>query len=409
MHLRKIAVALFAFLGTLSAQAQYDLVLKGGHVIDAKNGIDAVRDVAIRDGKIAAVDANIPATSAKRSVDVQGLYVTPGLVDIHVHVYTGTGVPHVYYGDNSVYPDDHSFKACTTTMADAGSSGALSFPDFKQRVIDRAKTRVLAFLNIASRGMDSGPIEQDMAGMDAKLTASVVKQYPSVIVGIKSAHFQGPEWTSVDRAVEAGTLANVPVMVDFGIFRPERPHSELVLKHLRPGDIYTHAYLDRVPMLDENGKVRPYLFEAQKRGVIFDVGHGGGSFVFRYAVPATQQGFYPNSISTDLHIGSMNAGMKDMVNVMSKFLNLKMPLKTVIQASTWNPAREIHREEFGNLSVGSTADVAVLRLDTGRFGFLDVDQKAMSGTQRLACEMTIMGGQVMYDLNARAYDAWDKK
>lgn len=400
---------LFAALLPLAAQTPYDLLLKGGHVIDPKNNLDAVMDVAVFNGKIAAVAAQIPANSAKRTVDLRGLYVTPGLVDIHVHVYTGTGVPKVYYGDNSVYPDNHSFKACTTTMVDAGSSGALNFEDFKQRVIDRSKTRVLAFLNIASRGMDSGPSEQDLGSMDPQLAAATIKSHSETLIGVKCAHYQGPEWIPVDRAVEAAGMTGVPVMVDFGIFRAERPHSELVLKHLRPGDIYTHAYLDRVPMLDENGKVRPYLFEAQKRGVIFDVGHGGGSFVFKYAVPATQQGFYPNSISTDLHTGSMNAGMKDMVNVMSKFLNLKMPLKDVIRASTWNPAREIHREQFGNLSVGSTADIAVFRMDSGDFGFLDVAGKSMKGTQRLGCEMTVMGGELMYDLNARASDAWDKK
>jgi dihydroorotase len=393
----------------LAAQAQYDLVLRGGHVIDPKNGVDARRDVAIRDGRIAAIAEGIPASAAKRAVDVTGLFVTPGLVDIHVHVYAGTGVPNVYYGDNSVYPDGHSFKACTTTMVDAGSSGHYNFPDFKQRIIDRSKTRVLAFVNIASRGMDSGPIEQDLGGLDANLAAATVKQYPNVVVGIKSAHFQGPQWISVDRAVEAGTMAGVPVMVDFGIFRPERPHEELVLKHLRPGDIYTHTYLKSVPMLDSQGKVRPYLFEARKRGVIFDAGHGAGSFVFRQAVPATQQGFFPDSISTDLHIASMNAGMKDMVNVMSKFLNLRMPLKDVIQASTWNPASEIKRADLGHLTVGAAADIAVLRLETGNFGFLDVEQNMMPGSQRLGCEMTILGGQVLYDLNARAADAWDKK
>ena len=405
----RLATWLCLTAAQLAAQAPYDLLLKGGHVIDPKNGIDAVRDVGIRDGRIAAVQENLPSSSATRTVDAAGLYVTPGLVDIHVHVYAGTGVPHVYYGDNSVYPDDHSFKACTTTMVDAGSSGAHDFPDFRQRIIDRAKTRVLAFLNIASNGMDSGPVENDLGSMDADLAAATVKQHRDVLVGIKSAHYRGPEWTPVDRAVQAGRIADVPVMIDFGLFRPERPHSELVLKHLRPGDIYTHTYLDRVPMLDDQGKVRPYLFEAQKRGIIFDVGHGGGSFVWRHAVPATQQGFYPNSISTDLHVGSMNSGMKDMVNVMSKFLNLKMSLKDVIAASTWNPAREVRREELGHLSAGAVADIAVLRLETGKFGFMDVEGRAMAGTQRLGCEMTILGGKVMYDLNARASIAWDAK
>src|SRR2546425_2724524 len=160
-------------------------------------------------------------------------------------------------------------------------------------------------------------------------------------------------------------------MVDFGEFRPERPYQDLVLKKLRPGDISTHMYLGAVPMLDDNQKVLPYLFEARKRGVIFDVGHGGCSFLFRQAVPAVRQGFVPDSISTDLHISSMNAGMKNMLNVMSKFLNIGMALDDVVARSTWNPAREIHREEFGNLSVGALADVAVLRVEKGNFGFVD--------------------------------------
>lgn len=385
----------------------YDLILKGGHVIDPKNNIDGVRDVAVLEGRIAAVAPSITG-AAKRTADVSGLYVTPGLVDIHVHVYAGTGVKGSYAGDNSVYPDDHGPKACTTTMADAGSSGHITFEDFEQRIIERSKTRVLAFLNIAGRGMMGGPIEQDLGDMDAKLTANAVMAHRNRIVGIKTAHYAGPEWDPVDRAVDAGKIAGVPVMVDFGIFRRERPHSELVLKHLRPGDIYTHTYLSRVPMLDENGKLRPYLDEGRKRGVIYDVGHGGGSFVFRWAVPATQQGFYPDSISTDLHITSMNAGMKDMVNVMSKFLNLKMPLNSVIRASTWNPAREIHREEFGHLTPGAVADIAVLRLESGKFGFMDVEGYSLQGTQRLGCEMTINGGAILYDLNARASIGWEQ-
>lgn len=400
---------LFVAFSAFAAAQQYDLLLTGGRVIDPKNNLDGVRDVAISGGKIAEVADTIDPKKAKRTVDVTGLLVTPGLVDIHVHVYAGTGVKGSYSGDNSVYPDDHSFKACTTTMVDAGSSGWSNFDDFNQRIISRAKTRVLAFVNIVGRGMGGGPMEQDLTDMDAKKTAQVILDNKNVIVGVKTAHYAGPEWTPVDRAVEAATIAKVPVMVDFGIFRVERPHSELVLKHLRPGDIYTHAYLDRVPMLDESGKLRPYLMEGRKRGIIYDVGHGGGSFVFKYAVPATQQGFFPDSISTDLHIGSMNAGMKDMVNVMSKFLSLNMPLVDVIRASTWSPAREIKREEFGHLTPGATADISVLRLDRGYFGYLDVDRKMMTGTQRLGCEMTILKGDVQYDLNARASDRWDKK
>ncbi len=154
--------------------------------------------------------------------------------------------------------------------------------------------------------------------------------------------------------------------------------------------------------------LRPYLFEARKRGVIFDVGHGGGSFLFRQAVPAIQQGFVPDSISTDLHIGSMNAGMKSMLNVMSKFLNMGMPVDDVIGRSTWNPAREIKREELGNLSVGAPADVAVLRLEHGDFGFVDINGARLRGHQKLICELTVRDGRVVYDLNGITREDWDK-
>jgi dihydroorotase len=390
-------------------QAKYDLLLKNGFVIDPKNGVSERRDLAISGGLIAASEKSIDPSTATRVVDVTGLYVTPGLVDIHVHVYAGTGMSRAYTGDLSVYPDGFSFRSCVTTMVDAGSSGWHNFEDFKQRVIDRAKTRVFAFVNIVGQGMGGGPVEQDVNDMNAQRTSEMVRKYPDVIVGIKTAHYARPDWAAVDRALEAGRLANVPVMVDFGEFRPERPHEDLILKKLRPGDIYTHTYLARVPMLDENNHVRSYLFEGKKRGVIFDVGHGGGSFVFRYAIPAMKQGFTPDSISTDLHVGSMNAGMKDMVNVMSKFLSLDMPLDEVILKSTWNPAREVHREKQGHLTVGSAADVGVLRLDRGEFGFVDVDKFRFVGTQRLACEMTLLGGNVVYDLNGRSSDPWDKK
>jgi dihydroorotase len=389
------------------AQSSYDLLLKGGHVIDGKNKISAVRDVAIQDGRIAEVATDIPASKAAKVVDVSGLYVVPGLVDIHVHVYAGTGQREAYCGDNSVYPDGFTFRSGVTTVADAGSSGWRNFPDFKDRVIDRAKTRVLAFLNIVGRGMAGAP-EQDLSDMDSQAAARQALEHKDVIIGIKTAHYAGPEWTPVEHAVEAGTLAGVPVMVDFGVFRPERPFQELVLKKLRPGDIYTHTYLDRVPMLDDEGRILPYLFDARKRGVIFDVGHGGGSFLFRQAVPAMRQGFAPDSISTDLHISSMNAGMKDMLNVMSKFLNMGMPLDEVIARSTWTPAREIKREELGNLSVGAAADVAVLRVQEGNFGFVDTYGARMMGSRMLACELTIRDGRVVYDLNGITREDWEK-
>jgi dihydroorotase len=402
----KLLWTVLAASALLQAQPQYDLLLKGGHVIDPKNKVDAVRDVAVKAGKIALVSANIPASQARKTVDVTGLYVTPGLVDIHVHVYAGTGHRGGYNGDNSVYPDGHTFRSGVTTVVDAGSSGRLEFADFKDRVIKRSHTRVLAFLNIVGHSMGGGAIEQNLADMDAAQTAATAKANKDLIVGIKTAHYQGPEWAPVDRAVEAGKLAGLPVMVDFGTFRPERPFQELVLKKLRAGDISTHMYLDRVPMLDDSGKVLPYLWEARKRGIIFDAGHGGGSFLFRQAVPAIKQGLIPDSISTDLHITSMNAGMKDMLNVMSKFLTMGLPLNDVILRSTWQPAREIHREELGNLSPGSPADIAVIRLEKGNFGYVDVYGGRLRGDRKLVAEMTVLGGKVMWDLNGISRDDW---
>ena len=401
----------FAFLlVTLAAfsQEQYDLLIKSGHVIDAKNRISAVRDVAIRNHKIAEVAADIPVSKALKVIDAKGLYVTPGLVDIHGHVYAGTGQRGAYSGDLSIYPDGFTFRSGVTTVADAGSSGWRNFPDFKDRVIDRSKTRILAFLNIVGNGMGGGRIEQNVEDMDAKATAEQARKYRGTVVGVKTAHFNGPEWVAVDRAVEAGTAASLPVMVDFGTFRPERPYQELVLKHLRSGDISTHMYLGAVPMLDDNSRVLPYLFEARKRGIIFDVGHGGGSFLFRQAVPAIQQGFIPDSISTDIHVGSMNGGMKDMLNVMSKFLIMGESLDQVIAQSTWHPAREIKMEDLGNLSVGAPADIAVLRLERGNFGFVDVNGARMKGTQRLDCELTVRDGLVVYDQNGISREDWEK-
>jgi dihydroorotase len=391
-----------------AAQPQYDLLLKGGHLIDPKNRLSARRDLAIKDGKIAAVAEDIAASQAAKTVDVSSLYVTPGLLDIHVHVYAGTGMRGAYSGDLSVYPDPFTYRTGVTTVVDAGSSGWRNFPDFKDRVIDRSRTRVLAMLNIVGNGMGGGKIEQDTSDMDARATAELARRYPGLVVAIKTAHYAAPDWIAVERSVEAGNLAALPVMVDFGSFLPERPFQDLVLKKLRPGDIYTHAYLAMVPMLDASGRVLPYLFEARKRGVIFDVGHGGGSFLFRQAVPAIRQGFIADSISTDLHVGSMNAGMKDMLNVMSKFLNMGLTLDDVIARSTWRPAQIIKREDLGQLSVGAPADVAVLKVERGDFGFVDVYGARLRGAQKLVAELTIHHGRVVWDLNGLTREDWDK-
>jgi dihydroorotase len=391
------------------AQTDYDLLLKGGRVVDPKSKINAVRDVAIAGGKIAAVDASIPATRARRTVDVSGLYVTPGIVDIHTHVYTGTGERNSYAGDNAVYPDGFTFRVGVTTVADAGGAGWRNFEDFKNRVIDRSQTRVLAFLNIVGNGMRGGKFEQDLGDMEVKPTVEMARKHKGTIIGIKSAHYEGPDWAPFERGEEAARSAGIPLMVDYGTNRPERPLYDLLNKVYRPGDIYTHMYSGlRGEQDPATGGPSKALLDGRKRGVIFDVGHGGGSFLWRLAVPMMKAGFVPDSISTDLHIGSMNSGMKDMLNVMSKFVAMGMPLEEVILRSTWNPAREIQHEELGHLTVGAIADVAVLRLEKGNFGFIDSNGARLRGSQKLLCELTIKNGRIAYDLNGIARDDWDK-
>jgi dihydroorotase len=394
-------LGLFLAASHAVAQPTYDLVLTGGHVIDPRNGIDGVMDVAVAEGRIAAVRANIDRAQARQVVDVGGLYVTPGLIDIHVHVFATTGMRGAWAGDNSVLPDGFSFRSGVTTMVDAGSSGWRNFEDFRRTVIDRSRTRVLAMLNIVGLGMLTDVPEQNVHDMDAKAAADMAARHRDVVVGVKSAHYQGPEWVSVDRAIEAGRAAGIPVMVDFGYFREERPYYQLVTERLRPGDLSTHMFRGPVPYIGADGTLLEYLQQARARGVLFDVGHGGGSFVFRTMVPAVQQGFYPDTISTDLHTGSMNAGMMDMITTMSKFLVAGMPMVEVIRRSTDTPARVIQRPELGHLSVGAEADIAVLRVLEGQFAYADGARGTLEGDRRMMCELTLRAGRVVWDWNAR--------
>lgn len=406
-----VLVALtIAMLNASVVNAQdFTLVIKGGHVIDAKNNINEVMDVAVKDDKIVRVAKNIDAKGAQ-VVDATGLFVTPGLIDIHSHNFYGTKEDH-YLSDGfvAVAPDPFTFRSGVTTVADAGGAGWKNFTTFRDQTINHSDTRVFSFLNIVGEGMRGGPWEQNIKDMDAKMTASVIKAHKDLIVGIKVAHYEGKEWDPVDRAVEAGTAANVPVMIDFGGNNPPLSIEELFMKHLRPGDIFTHCFAQlgsREAIVDEQGKLKPFVEAAQKRGIIFDVGHGGGSFRFSQAVPALKAGFIPNTISTDLHTGSMNAGMKDQLNVMSKFLNMGMTLQQVMTASTWNPAKAIKHEELGNLSPGSVADIAVFSLKKGKFGFIDSSGFRMNGDQKLETELTVRAGKVMWDLNGISRPAW---
>ncbi len=398
-------------ISSLALAQDFDVLIKGGHVIDAKNNINGIMDIAITDGKIAKVAPNISSTSSKKTINANGLLVTPGLIDIHGHNFFGT-LRKAYLSNSfsSLPPDGFTFRSGVTTIVDVGGAGWKNFETFKEQTIDQSKTRVLSFLNIIGSGMKGGSVEQNILDMDPEATAKKAKQYPGIIVGVKLAHYSGPNWEPTNLAIKAGTIGDIPVMIDFGGSDPELSMKTLLLEKLRPGDIFTHCYANvkgRTALVDKKGKVRPYVFIAQNKGIVFDVGHGGGSFVFSQAVPATEQGFWPNSMSTDLHTGSMNAGMKDLTNIMSKFLNMNMPLEEVIKSVTWSPAKYIKRTDLGHLSEGAVADITLLKLSKGDFGFVDTKGFKINGTQKLTCELTLREGKVVWDLNGHSSTLWN--
>ena len=420
------AAAFFIAVGLMANTAvraqEIDMLIKGGHLIDPKNKIDGKMDVAIKDGKIFRVASDIPASSAKKTVNAAGLYVSPGFIDMHVHVFAGTEKQKftgfgITNGFGSVVPDDFTFRSGVTTVVDAGSSGWRDFYKFKKQTIDNSQTRVLAFISIAGNGMLGTVHAQDTTDMNPMATAFIMNEYPDIIVGIKAHHYRGNDFTPIKRAIAAGNITKKPIIVDFGSSTPKLSIEDLFLKYFRPGDIFTHTFSGsdmseknpggRESVIDENNKVKPFIFEAQKKGRIFDVGHGGGAFVWSTAINSLKQGFLPNTISTDLYRNSRNAGMKDMANVMSKFLVMGMSIQDIILRSTWNPANVIQHPELGHLSVGAEADVTVFNILEGKFGYMDARGSVFNGTKKIEAELTLRAGKVAWDLNGLSGPQWN--
>ena len=435
--MKKISILLLSgfilFAAFAKAQTKpYSIIIKGGHVIDPKNNIDELMDIAIIssrpaqparparpaqgaqpaqaaqeaspavESKIALISKNIDSKLASQVVNAGGMYVTPGLIDLHTHVFAGNEPDHyLSNGTEAVVPDGFTFRVGVTTVVDCGGAGWRTFDTFKKNIIDISRTRVLSFLNIVGEGMRGGAYEQDISDMDPKKAAEKALANKDYIVGFKVAHFRKLDWTAVERGVEAGKLANMPVIIDEG---GNLPNDDLFFKYLRPGDIFTHVFKEmsgKDVIVDlQTRQLKPYVILAQKRGILFDVGFGGGSFNFKQAIPSIKAGVFPNTMGTDLHTGSMNGAMKDQLNVLSIFLAMGMDIPGVISRSTWAPAQAIKREELGNLSVGSVADVAVLSVRQGNFGFRDNAGNKQEGKQKFECEMTIKGGRIVYDLNA---------
>ncbi len=405
--LRRCVFAFLLMLATFFAHAQqYDLLIKNGLVIDPKNHINAKKDIAVSNGKIAKVADNIPAAHSKKTIDAADMYVVPGLIDIHTHVFVGSKADKFADGIFSVSPDDFTFRSGVTTVVDAGTSGWRNISLFKEQVIDKSQTRVLAFVNIAGSGMSGQPLQEDINDMNADSAANIVEKYKEIIAGIKIGHYEGSDWTPFERALEAAKKSNTPLFVECHL-----PQFSLEdqLKKMRPGDIITHSFeqvSERMAVVDEQGRVRPFVLAAQQKGVLFDVGHGGAGFWFSQAVPAFKQGLIPNSFGSDLHRFSMNAGMKSMLNIMSKYMAIGMSLEDVIIRATWNAATSIKREDLGNLSEGSVADIAILSVMNGKFGFIDAGGNRLEGNRKLEAELTIRAGKIVWDLNGISAQPW---
>ena len=394
---------------------KYDLLLVNGHVIDPANNVNMTGRVAIKDGAIAAVGADIPHSDAERIIDVGGSYITPGLIDIHSHVY-----PLLPRHDGNtlltVEADTTMLRSGVTTTVDVGTTGWRDFLNFKESVIDVTKVRILALINVASKGMVGMDSEQDPGQMHPEISAEVAKQYKDCVVGIKAAHYWVGKpfddvhtpWASVDNGLRAAELCDMPFMIDFcpNYEPPGRTYEDLILKKLRPGDIHTHVFAKQFPIIGDDGRVLPHMWEARKRGVYFDVGHGAGSFWFRNGQRALDDGFYPDTLSTDMHVSSVKFAGLDQLQIMSKFMNMGMSLEDVVMRSTSESAKLIRRPELGTLSVGACADVAVIRVLKGEFGYVDCGYAKINGDSRLDCQMTIRGGSVLYDPNGLSLPEW---
>lgn len=388
---------------------EYDLLLRNGHVIDPKNKIDKVIDIAVKDGKIAKLAVNIAPTAAKKIIDATGLFVCPGLIDIHTHVFTGPEAGQFANGSYSVSADDFTFKSGVTTVVDAGTSGWRNFSLFRDQVINTSQTRILAFLNIAGWGMISKDQMEDLADMNVDSALKVLNENKDVIVGVKIGHYEKKEWLPFDNSITLASRTGTPLFVECHL--PEYSLQDQ-LKKLRKGDIITHSYEkvnERTSVVGEDGRLQSYVKKAQQKGVLFDVGHGGAGFWFSQAIPAFKQGLWPNSFGSDLHRFSMNAGMKSMLNIMSKYMAMGMPLNDVIVRGTWNPAQSIVRNDLGNLSEGTIADITILSVVRGRFGFVDAGGNKIYGDRKLEAEVTVRAGKIVWDLNGLSATAYTEK
>ncbi len=384
-------------LGNSPVRKRFDLLIRGGRVIDPSQDLDAVRDVGIAGGKIARIEANIPGDEALEVIEAGGKIVTPGLIDIHTHVFP-------YVGPYGIEPDPYCLHRGVTTVVDAGTSGAFSFPVFRKFIIERAATRIRALLHVVSIGMIAGGTPnmgelEDLRYCVPKIAIEEVNKNRDLIVGLKirfSRGYTGPnDYEGMKRAREAADELRLPLMIHIGWAHTALPK---LLELMKKGDVVTHSFNGRPNgIIDEDGKLLPEVIEARQRGVLFDVGHGAGSFSFDMMEKCLQQDFLPDTISSDLYSANIDGPVFDLVTTLSKFLMLGLSLRQVIERAAARAARVFDfGAEIGALRPGAEADVSVLELREGKFVFADSGGKTRTGRQKIEPVVTIRDGKAYY-------------
>ena len=387
---------------TAQQEPSYDLVITGGHVIDPANGIDRVTSVAVRDGKVAAVGDDIDAAQATSRIDAAGQYVTPGLVDLHTHVYWGV----TYWG---IEADPVAARTGVTTWLDVGSAGGYTFPGFREYVAEPSRSRIYALLNLSSIGLVAPTWELSNPDyLDVDLAAEIVARNRDLILGIKARidnkTTRGTGMLAMQKARELADRVDLPLMTHIG---GSPPSLQEVAEYLRPGDILTHCFTGQdMRIVGADGKVDPQIKALKDQGLVLDIGHGTGSFSYEVAEAMLDQGIAPDGISSDIHQMAIQGPMFDLPTTLSKFINLGMSISDVIACATVNAARAVRLDDLGTLGVGAPADIAMFRLEEGEFAFHDIAMAERSGSKLLVNTRTLLAGEELPRLPERELHFW---
>jgi dihydroorotase len=374
----------------------YDLLIRGGTVVDPANAVNGSGDLALKDGQVAALLAPGHAGTASDEIDASGCFVVPGLIDLHTHVFKDLSI----FG---IEADEVCPGTGVTTAIDTGTAGWINYRGLERYIIEPSATRILAYVNLSGVGLPYRRGEMVYEGyVQPEACAEAVQRHPETALGVKVRLYKGVAGDAdlrdvLGMALEAARICEKPLMVH--ISGGDVPLGDL-LPHLRKGDIVTHCYHggEIAGILDDDtGKVSTVTCEARERGIVFDIGHGLGSFSYDVGRRAMEDGFPPDTISSDLHALNIDSPVYDLPTTMSKFLNLGMPLEEVIARVTAEPARVIGRErDLGHLGAGAAGDVAVMAIETGKFDLEDAHEQILHGDRRLVCRASVRDGKVWW-------------